>query len=1151
MATYTGTSSGESLTGSTGNDLLYAGAGNDTVYGGAGDDTIYAGTDTVVAAQYTSVNGSSQSVTGTAGKANFTATTTSGDGALTPLNFYGVNGLWLGDGDSAEVHTHTMSSQVAGGRVYFNATDTTDQVSILLDGVVLNLNTAIAIGKITFSGSPNYGIDASGRIVGLAGGNALATGSFTINVPFTTFGIQNSGSGNGTVYDLQVNTNPIGNLAAGGNDQLYGGDGNDVIHTETGNDTVDGGAGNDLVNGGAGRDSLAGGADSDTLVGGTEADTLSGGTGNDLLQGEADADTLYGGAGEDSLFGGDGTDLLLGEDGNDSLSGGLGNDTLYGGLGHDTLNGDAGNDFLVADAGNDLVYSGDGSDTVSLGDGNDTFGSWGGELGDDNVDGGLGDDSIIAGAGNDTVQGGDGNDWLTGAGGNDMLYGGAGSDTFAVTDDHQGDTILGGETAGDLDLLAFANYASAQGVTVTFATAEAGTYQFAATTGAGSFSEIELVSGTAYGDTINASLASGGISVSTGLGDDSLTGGAGADTLTFGAGNDTVYGGAGADVIDDASGWLETGRNLIDAGAGADTIWSGLDADTVFGGDGADVVSGEGGDDLIFGGADNDWLQGDDGNDSLSGGTGDDSLLGGAGEDSLEGGAGRDYLSLDAGNDTALGGDDNDTLSGGAGHDSLSGGAGDDLLSGDGGDDSLLGGAGNDTLTGGDGADSLSGGSGHDTVDGGAGSDRIAVAEGEGNDTLAGGESAGDADLLGFDGQTSGVTVQFTSAEGGFYSFGAGGQGSFAQFEALQGTDLADNFDGRASSGPLSLDGAAGDDQLLGGSGADSLTGGAGNDTLSGGLGQDWLAGGAGHDLFQLLEADSGDRITDFDLTLNDQITTDRLDVSDLQNPDGSAVKAWDVSVTDDGGGNALLSFPSGETLVLEGVAPGSLAAPGMLHAMGVPCFAAGTRIATPLGPRPVESLRRGDLVSLADGGEARILWAGGRSLGREELVLRPELGPIRIRAGQHGAQRDLLLSPQHGVEIHLPDGERVIARAVHLAKLNWGARRAKGVRDVRYVHLLLPRHALLLAEGVRAESLFPGPQALLGFAAEARHEVLAALNLQIQTENGTAASAHYGPKCLRVAPLRELRDLRPYLAKPDVTQGNQFYSWRTSRALG
>ncbi len=622
MTTFTGSSSSDSLSGGTGNDVLYGGAGNDTVFGGAGDDTIYGGADGAVTANYVSVNGASQTVTGTAGRANFTASCVSADGDLTAYNFYGVNGVWIGNGDSTEGHTHTMSTAVAGARIPFNAVNTSDVFSISLDGVSVNLNIAIANGTVTFNGANAYGINSTGGIIGLATGNALAMGTLIINVPFTKIGFSNSGSGNGTVYDLQVNTNPLSGIAAGGDDALYGGDGNDVIYTETGNDTVDGGNGNDTVDGGTGRDSVAGGAGDDSLSGGADSDTLSGDAGKDQLFGGGGADTLYGGQGDDrldggtegdALYGGLGKDQLIGGSGADSLFGGDDSDSLYGGNENDALSGDAGNDLLDGGSGNDALDGGVGNDTLVGGSGADTL--IGGD-GADTLDGGDGDDTLHGGQGDDQSDGGAGNDLLYSSQGDDLLDGGKGNDSFHVSDGSGYQKIIGGDEGGDSDTLEFSS--KSQGVKVTFNGDEAGYYRQGDIAGdgksaqiltekkqiaqseaaavdakvewvvdtksdqlgwgegsSGAFSQIERVVGTEFGDRVDASSTKKGVTVEGGAGQDTLIGGYGSDQIFGGAGNDKLSGGEAEDFISGGE-----GDDLLRGGEGADKLEGGKGRDT-------------------------------------------------------------------------------------------------------------------------------------------------------------------------------------------------------------------------------------------------------------------------------------------------------------------------------------------------------------------------------------------------------------------------------------------------------------------------------------------------------------------------------------------------------------------------------------------
>lgn len=165
-----------------------------------------------------------------------------------------------------------------------------------------------------------------------------------------------------------------------------------------------------------------------------------------------------------------------------------------------------------------------------------------------------------------------------------------------------------------------------------------------------------------------------------------------------------------------------------------------------------------------------------------------------------------------------------------------------------------------------------------------------------------------------------------------------------------------------------------------------------------------------------------------------------------------------------------------------------------------VPCFATGTLIETATGPCPVESIRPGDQVLTRDHGHQPVRWAGGAHVSVAGLELRPNLRPIRIRAGALGhavPARDLLVSPQHRVLIRsrishrlFQDAEVMVA-AKHLVGLP-GISVAGLAGGVTYHHLLFDRHEAILSDGCWTESLYTGPQALLSLPATARREILA-----------------------------------------------------------
>ena len=195
---------------------------------------------------------------------------------------------------------------------------------------------------------------------------------------------------------------------------------------------------------------------------------------------------------------------------------------------------------------------------------------------------------------------------------------------------------------------------------------------------------------------------------------------------------------------------------------------------------------------------------------------------GGAGADNITGGGGADLLNGDGENDVIVGSGGNDTLNGGDGNDGMFGVSGSDVMNGGAGDDTLRGQA--------TGGDVLTGGAGNDNLDGGSGADQIVESFDDATMTLT------DASIVGSEADT------LVSIESAVITFG----------------DSANNFDGSAFSGSMTLDGGGGGDTLFGGPSADVIDGGddedsilgfSGNDTIRGGAGNDTLFGSAGADM--------------------------------------------------------------------------------------------------------------------------------------------------------------------------------------------------------------------------------------------------------------------------------------------------------------
>ncbi|SMP26696.1 Hint domain-containing protein [Shimia sagamensis] len=153
----------------------------------------------------------------------------------------------------------------------------------------------------------------------------------------------------------------------------------------------------------------------------------------------------------------------------------------------------------------------------------------------------------------------------------------------------------------------------------------------------------------------------------------------------------------------------------------------------------------------------------------------------------------------------------------------------------------------------------------------------------------------------------------------------------------------------------------------------------------------------------------------------------------------------------------------------------------------GVICFTPGTRIATPQGLRLIEELREGEQIQTRDNGAQQIEWIGARRMTGARLFAMPKLRPIRIRPGALGIERpdqELLVSPEHRMLVRgataraLFNEDEVLVAARDL--VNGGNISVDtALKEVTYVHLLLPCHEVIWANGVETESFHPANAAL------------------------------------------------------------------------
>jgi Ca2+-binding RTX toxin-like protein len=738
-----------------------------------------------------------------------------------------------------------------------------------------------------------------------------------------------------------------------GDDTVDAGTGDDIVYAETGDDYVEGGLGNDSLFGESGADTLLGGEGADSLDGGTGADQLTGGEGNDTLWGQDGNDTLDGGVGDDFLNGGYEDDLIRGGDGNDWLEGWYGNDTIEGG---------AGNDFIDADNDSDLVYGGDGDDTVVGGYSIST-------------------DTIYGGAGNDSLDGQGGDDLIYGGIGDDELFGSGDDDTFFLEDNFGADTIDGSNLDEDVgDTLDMSLVTTATTVDLRDANAETGTVSDGTDTA--SFIEIENIVLGGGRDTVLLGDGSGSDAVQafdlTDSGDGTTNDQLDVSDLTSDGGttpvttDDVVVTDTNGDGTGDAVLTFPGGETITLLGVLASQLDSAaeLEAIGIPGVAAAPdfIVQGTSGDDTI----DGSYLGDPEGdrvdNNDHSDGSNDDSIVAGGGNDSVNAGTG---------DDTIDGGDGNDTIFGFEGSDSVLGGGGDDVINtrtstgtgrpdegysgapnpmldyaadtdafndrdtvdGGSGNDSILTGDDNDIIIAGTGADTVDGGFDDDSISGGAGADSL---EGnEGNDTISGGA---DDDVI--YGDVSPDNAGYALYEPYDLPNDGTDQAPANNADQLAGDDGNDTIYGQDDNDTLS--GGAGDDLLDGGNDDDLITGGTGADTLQGGSGDDTLDAGAldgDIDTVVLADGDGNDQVSGFEAPSDNGDGTytgrDMLDVTGLTTDGGTTpVTTADVVVTDtngDGTGDAILTFPGGESITLVGVAPSQVDSAAELEAIGIP----------------------------------------------------------------------------------------------------------------------------------------------------------------------------------------------------------------------
>jgi hypothetical protein len=529
------------------------------------------------------------------------------------------------------------------------------------------------------------------------------------------------------------------------------------------------------------------------------------------------------------------------------------------------------------------------------------------------LDGGAGEDLILGSQGADTLIGGTENDSVFGDNGNDTAFLGSGDDVFQWDPGDGNDTIEG--EAGTDKLLFFGSIAAesiniaASGGRVLF-TRDVGTVTM-------DLDDVEQIEFRALGAADNIVVGDlSGTDVTQVALDLRGPGGSGdgaVDTVTVNATNGAdgfiVVGGVGGVQVTG----LSAAVSLLFQEAANDRL----------------ILNGLGGDDVI----DASFLAADGIQLTLNGGLGEDALIGGDGDDLVNGGDGDDHASMGAGNDTFVWnpGDDNDTIEGGTGTlDTLefNGSAAAETIA-------ITANAGRALLTRNianvvmdlNDVERI-------TFNALGGTDAITVNDLTGTDvTQVNLDLAGSGGSTG-DGAADTVTVEGT---GGADVIGVTGSGSSADVSGLSAVVTLIHAEG--ANDVLVVNAGGGDDQIAaaslfpgmfqltleGGAGEDDLLGSSGADVLAGGLDADRLEGGGGDDRFIYRIGDGADEIVGFVAGAG---TDDRVALGSMPQ-----IESFDdvLALATQVGADTVIDFGNGDVLTLRGVVRANLRADDFL----------------------------------------------------------------------------------------------------------------------------------------------------------------------------------------------------------------------------
>ncbi|MDX8348579.1 Hint domain-containing protein [Cognatiyoonia sp. IB215446] len=195
-------------------------------------------------------------------------------------------------------------------------------------------------------------------------------------------------------------------------------------------------------------------------------------------------------------------------------------------------------------------------------------------------------------------------------------------------------------------------------------------------------------------------------------------------------------------------------------------------------------------------------------------------------------------------------------------------------------------------------------------------------------------------------------------------------------------------------------------------------------------------------------------------------------------------------------------------------------------------CFTSGSCVETPTGPRPVETLKVGDMVFVAEGVSKPVRWIGCRHLNARVLQQCPHLRPVLIRKdaiAPNVPSCDVRVSQQHRIALTSPLGELLFDANDVLIPARFLVNDESIViddacTDVEFIHVLFDQHELVNVAGLWSESFFLGDTATNEMADDTLSEIL---ELFPALDGRVGA---YGPTRLGVLKLYEVNAIRDEL---------------------